>query len=553
LLCPLSAFADAPPPTTIEDEATMLDPVFVEASTQTPWRHVSVPGYEILSHCPDAFNGTYAHALQQATAARLALLPAAFWGEMPTPMKIVLYDRAPEKRAGYVSANPIDLGWASENGAILGSGSVQLSHPVTVGDGDTYISCGNYWDLESASRDLSVDADSEILMGNRVPRLPAWFVAGVVGPCGLYVNRLIKSDPSGDFLLLRNALWISSAETRAIQNETKEKKPGNAGAGVQPLLPLGIVFSGHGIGGHEDLWNAEVALLVRWGLFKSGERKAFLELVDQATHAPVTEQLFQRFLGMGYAGVEQQLKTYLPVAVMEPIKVPFAAPPEAALNIRDATATEVARIIGDWGRLEGQSAGLGYIEYRNECLDQADKVFERAFGRRNTNPSFLAAFGLYELQVGDDLRAREALEAATRAGVVRPRAYVELARLRLDSALPSVKSGIGDLSEADFAAILGLLTTAREQMPSLLPAYQVLAKAFEHAPEKPLRAELGSLDEALRLFPRDAALAYKVATLYRTFGYADEATAIVDRALAFAENDEARALLSGWSPQKRKD
>ena len=149
--------------------------------------------------------------------------------------------------------------------------------------------------------------------------------------------------------------------------------------------------------------------------------------------------------------------------------------------------------------------------------------------------------------------AREALESATKAGVVRPRAYVELARLQLDAALPSVKSGIGDLSEADFTSILGLLTTAREQMPSLLPAYQVLAKAFEHAPATPARADLGSLDEALRLFPRDAALAYKVAILYRTFGYGDEATAIVDRAFAFAENDEARALLSGWYPKTRKD
>jgi hypothetical protein len=44
-----------------------------------------------------------------------------------------------------------------------------------------------------------------------------------------------------------------------------------------------------------------------------------------------------------------------------------------------------------------------------------------------------------------------------------------------------------------------------------------------------------------------------VAILYRTFGYGDEATAIVDRAFAFAENDEARALLSGWYPKTRKD
>jgi tetratricopeptide (TPR) repeat protein len=234
---------------------------------------------------------------------------------------------------------------------------------------------------------------------------------------------------------------------------------------------------------------------------------------------------------------------------MEPVRIPLAAQPEADLKFRDASSTEVARIIGDWGRLEGKSAGLQFLDYRSECLEQADRLFERASGGRNGNPLFLAAFGLYEIQAGNDLRAREALEAATKAGVVRPRAYVELARLRLQGALPDVKQGIGDLGDVDFSEILGLLTTAREQMPSLLPSYQVLAQAYEHAPSTPPRADLGVLDEALRLFPRDAALAYKVATLYRKFGYGEEADAIVDRALRFAETDDARTLLSSWHPR----
>jgi tetratricopeptide (TPR) repeat protein len=551
-LSPLAALAETPAQSASGGDISTLDPVFVEASTQTPWHHLSVPGFEILSHCPDPFNRVFAHALREATAARLALLPASFWGSIPTPMKIVLYDREPARKEAYVPGNPIDLGWASENGAVLGSGSVQLSHPVTVGDGDTFISCGNYWALKSTTRDLSVDADGEILIANRVPQLPAWFVSGVEGPCGVYVNRLIRSDSSGGFILLPNALWSSTTETIAIQNESRERKKNGQSVHSQTLLPLGAIFGGHFRAGQEGLWNAESSLLVRWGLFKSRDRKAFLDFVDQAALEPITEPLFRRYLGVGYADVERQLREYLPQAVMEPVRVPFAEALEPELEIRDATSTEVARIIGDWGRLEGKSAGLQYIEYRSECMDQADKLFERALGRRNRNPSFLAAFGLYEIEVGDDVRAREALEAATMAGVGRPRAYVELARLRLEAALPSVQTGIGDLSDAEFDGILTLLRTAREQMPSLLPGYNVLAKAFEHAPARPARADLGALDEALRLFPRNAALVYKVATLYRTFGYGDEANSIVERALEFAETDEARALLASWHSRPRK-
>jgi hypothetical protein len=108
-LCPLAALAEVPAAAPADSDVTTLEPVFVEASTHTPWHYLSVPGYEIISHCPDAFDRAYVRALREATAARLALLPESFWGEMATPMKIVLYDRAPEKREGILPASPVEL------------------------------------------------------------------------------------------------------------------------------------------------------------------------------------------------------------------------------------------------------------------------------------------------------------------------------------------------------------------------------------------------------------------------------------------------------------
>ena len=530
---------------------TVLEPVFVEASTGDPWEYFTVPGFEVISHCPDSFNETYARALRKATAARLAVLPAGFWGDMPTPMKIVLYNRAPAPHSGFARGSPIDLAWVAGGGSV-GSGTVMHSYPVTVGDGDTYINCGNYWSVQTDSDDFSVDPDSEIRLRNRVPALPDWFQAGVVGPNGIYPNSIIRSAAFSEAVVLASATWVSAEETLALQNEAREKHKDAMHPRPREMLPLGELFRDGPPAGKRELWNCEASLVVRWGLFASPNRKAFLDFVDKASREPVTEGLFRRHMGFGYDQVMNLLQAYLPVAVSEPVRVPMESPPAKPLDAREASSVEVARIVGDWGRLEGRSVGIENLDYKRECLDQADRLFERIHLRRNSDPQFLAAYGLYEVQVGDDVKAREALESATGAGVVRPRAYVELARLRLDEALPSVQQGVGDLDRAEFTAIVGLLTTARVQMPSLLATYDVLARVLEHAPSRPTRADLRPLEEALEHFPQNAPLAYKVANLFREDGYRDEAAAIVTRVTQFSDSEESRALLADFLAKKPK-
>ena len=298
-------------------------------------------------------------------------------------------------------------------------------------------------------------------------------------------------------------------------------------------------------------WAAQVALFARWGLFRReadgrDHREAFLGFVRAAATQPVDEALFRGFFGMGYAEAGGRLGDFVGVAVNEAIRLPLTVAPLERLEVRDATPFEVARIIGDWGRLEGSAVGMQDLDYQRECLDQADRLFERAYARRSSEPEFLAAFGLYALQAGDMQRARDALGSAVGAGVARPRAYLELARLRLGDALPLVEQGIGDLGEADYAEILSLVARARAQQPSLVGAYQLLARAMEHAPRKPGLGDLAVLEEGLRLFPRNASLAYKVATLYRRFGYPDAAESVITRALRLADTDEARARLAAF-------
>jgi tetratricopeptide (TPR) repeat protein len=345
---------------------------------------------------------------------------------------------------------------------------------------------------------------------------------------------------------LPNALWTSSEETLALQGELRKVKKDGGVVRERTLLALGNLFSGAPSGKQTDLWNAETALLVRWGLFKCPDRQAFLDFVLQATREPVTEPLFRKCLGITYGEADRQLGAYLADAASETIDVPLTVAPAGPLRSRDASSLEVARIIGGWGRLEGRPTGPITDDFEEECLGQADKLFERSLARNPNEPNFLAAFGLYELQVGDSGRARKALEAATHAGVVRPRAYLELARLRLVDAMPYIEGGIGDLNESDFNEIHDLLSTARSQMPSLPSTYTLLARLLEHGPSTPSHEDLRVLGDAVHLFPQNAALAYKAAALYGKSGYPGEGAAIVQWALGFAQSEHDRTLLSSF-------
>ncbi len=525
-----------------------LEPLFVEASSVNPWQYFTVPGFEVISHCPDEFNLVYARALLRSTAAREALLPADFWGRLAVPIKVVLYDREPAEGQGFNRARPIDLSWMSGEDAAPGSYSVLRSYPTMVGDGDTFINCGNYRNLRGTANDFFVDPDSEVLLRCRVPLLPGWFLAALEGPYGLLAGREIESTPLGqDFAVLPAVTWVSRAETAALLKDPRRPRT---------VVPLAELLAGPNAAAGQDRWSQGVALFARWGLFGreadgGGHREAFLGFVRAAASEPATEELFRGFFGMGYAEAEGRLRDYVAVAVAGPVRLPLSVPPPGRLGARDATQFEVARIIGDWGRLEGRAVGMANLDYQRECLDQADRLFERAYARHPDDPQFLAAFGLYALQTGDMRRARECLGTATDAGVVRPRAYLELARLRLGDALPLSQQGIGDLAEADYAGILGLLETARRQMPSLLADYQLLARAMEHAPTRPGPGDMAVLDEAIRLFPRNASLAYKVATLYKRFGYPERARAVIAGALRLAETDEARARLGSFVVRDR--
>lgn len=550
-----SVLGAASQPAPANSEVTVLEAISVESGAGVPWEYVAIPGFEMLSRCPEDFTLAYARALERSTRARETLLPATFWAEFPTPIKVILYDQEAKTTGPFDQKRPIDIAWSSDRLAVAGNRGIHLAHPGMVGDGDVFFSCGNYRNLKQESSGISVDLDGELRLKSRVPLFPSWFLLGMYGPEGVYTHPVVESSSSGDVLILPNAWWISPEDTVALQaaakqsNKRKQQKPQPEPA----LMPLASFFAHPAPDDPKALWTSQAALFVRWGLFAKrvdGQdyRAAFLRFADEASRSPVTESLFQDCFGLSYAEAESRLSEYLLLAVGETLRIPLVTTSKAPPHTREATSSDVARILGNWARLQARELGPQDYAFREECSARADKFFLREAAKQNANPLFLAEYGLYAAQKGEEQNALEALERAASADALRPRGLVELARLRFKHALPSTEHGFGDLSPAEFSEILRLLATARTRMPDLLASYQLLIQVFEHAPEKPSRDDLAVVRDACALFQTNAAFVYRVATLYRRCGYTNEATQLVNRALLFASTPEARATLSRFSP-----
>jgi hypothetical protein len=127
-----------------------------------------------------------------------------------------------------------------------------------------------------------------------------------------------------------------------------------------------------------------------------------------------------------------------------------------------------------------------------------------------------------------------------KAGVKRPSAYVECARLRLAEA-SAKPAAAGKLSAAQIGAVLGPLFEARQFPPPLPETYELIAEAWAQSAVAPKPENLAVLDEGIRAFPRDSALLYSAARLYRQAGAAPTAASIARLGLRFATDPAAKA------------
>jgi hypothetical protein len=254
--------------------------------------------------------------------------------------------------------------------------------------------------------------------------------------------------------------------------------------------------------------------------------------VARASAAPATEEMFRDCFGLGYVDVLERISDYLPDAVDGTVHVapekPAALP---RLEPRLATELEIARIKGDWERLEIGYVKTRYPELASKYVDQARRTLMRAYDKGERDPRLLAVIGLCECDAGNGAGARQYLEAAVQGGVVRPRANYELARLRYAEAQKAPAAPDGRLSPAQATSVLQPLSVAWRQPPPLLEIYALTAEVWSRSAPALTRQNLAVLDEGVAYFPHNAPLIYQAAWLNARQGFKSESEALIARGL----------------------
>lgn len=174
-------------------------------------------------------------------------------------------------------------------------------------------------------------------------------------------------------------------------------------------------------------------------------------------------------------------------------------------------------------------------------MDHARAALIAPYSRGERDPRLLAALGLYERTAGNDERAEKFLAAATTAKVIRPRAYLELARLRYQAALAKPAGSDGALSPAQTTEVMNLLLPARTQPPAMPEIYELMADTLVRSADAPKRETLQVLFDGVNQFPRRLGIVYQTAVLCIRAGETKAATALVEQGLRLAPDESSKA------------
>ena len=532
-----------------DDPVIALPPFMVEeAAKGPPWRYADLPGYEILSRCPDRSTKQVVESHYKLHQLLAEILPERLQLKHTVPKALILYDEELQPAA---SQEVIARLLRPE------PGRPQVETDSTFGRGFritpvaprvSFLPNLRLWDRDAMAvfmivRRSGFDPDRlaltahyvNYLVRSRLPTLPLWFVSGFLS---LYDGVVYDS---GELTLPANE-WLANAA--AI----------NPGATANPeappkLVPLADFFAGRlaladqlGSVDVATRWRAQAALFVRWGLDgrDAPRREALWKFVERSAIVGVSEGLFQECFGLDYAAATEHLAAYLATATRNTIRFRARRAPIPAMTLRNATDAQIARIKGDWDRMEVTYVKTISPELAPKYLEQARRTLARPYERDVRDPGMLAVMGLTEVDAGNDKGAREHLEAAARLGPLRPRAMYELARLRLAAFKAAKAGGDGRLDSSQVAQVLAPLFAARAGEPALPEVYELIAEVWASSEAAPRRSHLAVLDEGVLLFPRRSELVQRVAEVNLQHGFRDEAAALVEIGMRGASDAATR-------------
>ena len=521
-----------------------------------PWLYGRIPGFEVLSNASEKSTkrlvGDFQRfflalslvwpGVQQKTAVPTSLIICGRGGKFDAfiPKGQQRSNRAMASltlRAAEQSAIVIDFQTkvlnlsTSEGATAAASAAVAAEDGVSLGGGDPGFQVDAYRQLYREY--------IRFLLGGVEPRGPAWFEEGVA-------QIFMAMEVTNTTIIVgkvENPNTIS-AEQGALNDAgisgtaPAEDRDFNAALAKRRLLGMDEFFAvthdapeaNNALGG---TWAKQAYAFVHWGLYgdQGKHQKAFITFLRRLDREPATEALFQECFKQSYQDMLFTIRGYVEFTNYKTAGVQAGKgeklPTPPPFELREATEGEVGRIKGDALRLAGHVAA-------------ARTAMTTPYIRGERDPQLLAAIGLLERAANDDGRARKFLEAAAQAKAARPRAYLELAKMRFAEAASKPAETQARFSAEQTVAVLTPLFTARTQTPPLAEVYELIAEAWARSIITPGTDHLGVLDEGVRFFPRTTALVYATAVQKVRVGLVADARSLIALGLRVATEAETR-------------
>lgn len=290
-------------------------------------------------------------------------------------------------------------------------------------------------------------------------------------------------------------------------------------------------------GASRDAWRKQVTAFAHMCLYgRNGRYKqGFIQFAARTSVQPPTEALFKECFGIGYKAMAFELRGYTDftdykTTVFEARKGENILAPSPKIQPRPATDGEIGRIKGETLRLGGREDGA-----RNE--------FIIAYLRGDRDPQLLGSLGLMARRRADDARAHTYLEAVAAAPVTipRPRAYLEIARLRL-ARYAAAHPG-RPLDAPELKNVLTPLLAGQKLPQQLVELYLEIAKAWTNTTVVAQREDLAVMEQGMSYFPQNGRLILVTAALFLQHGFRSEASALITRTLAATRDPEMTARL----------
>ena len=480
------------------------------------WRYAEIPGFEVLANISERETKRFVNDFLLLQEAVGVLMPGLRNTNVVVPTSLILCGRGngfnrfmPDDRGDDVYRTNSLFFDDPERGAIIvdfALSELQIDNVTTV-EADPY-------------RGFYKEYFRHLIRQQMGRKPPAWFEEG-----------LVQMFSAIDF----NKKWITFGQIGDGFGGGKDNDF-NQVLSQRALMPLHEMFAREMMM-TDTFWSAQCYAFVHMCLYGRGQRyqQGFLKFLTKLGSEPPTEDLFIECFKSNYKAMALELRGYLDFTdhkyIQFTAKKGQALPDPPPVALREATEAESGRIVGEALRLgrHGDNAHLALIA---------------PFIRGSRDPQLLAALGLDERAAGHDDRARKFLEAAMQAKVARPRAYLELARMRYAAATSAV-AGKADkrFDPVQVADVLEPLNAARSQPPPMGEIFELTAEVWAHSALPPKTEDLRALNEGVNQFSRRPLLLVRSAELNLQHGDPEDARKIIMHGLRILGNSPARLAL----------